>query len=165
MSKKMTIWGVGGQLSFWTLFYAIHIVVIDRLQEGRFQILFIPESWRYLIAAVLGLLGIVLLMASGRTLSKGFHEGKLLTTGLYACCQHPLYAAWNLLIVPAMSLAYGSWIALSIPFAMYLIFRFLIRKEEDFLREKFGKEYEEYTQNVGRLFPKFSFFFRKEGRG
>jgi len=37
---------------------------------------------------------------------------------------------------------------------MYIFFRVLIKEEEDYLRDKFADEYEEYKKEVSFVFPK-----------
>ncbi len=37
---------------------------------------------------------------------------------------------------------------------MYFIFKILIKNEEDYLENKFGKKYLQYKKRVGTIFPK-----------
>lgn len=86
-------------------------------------------------------------------LSPQKHPGKLLTEGIYAKIRHPRYLegiigflGWALVLnYPAV---YGvmlwSWIAIYITTLI----------EEKELRQRFGREYEEYCRRVPRLIPK-----------
>jgi len=37
---------------------------------------------------------------------------------------------------------------------MYIVFRMLIKKEEDYLEQEFGQQYLEYKKKVKAVFPK-----------
>ncbi len=39
------------------------------------------------------------------------------------------------------------------PVVAYLVFKLLIRQEDDYLRERFGKAYVEYRAKVSELIP------------
>jgi hydroxyacylglutathione hydrolase len=49
---------------------------------------------------------------------------------------------------------FRSWLLLTVPVAMYVIFRLLIGEEEDYLRQKFGLAYLEYEREVTAVFPR-----------
>ena len=80
-------------------------------------------------------------------------EHILVVRGLYKYVRHPSYAG---LLVEFIGLAlyFGSWVSLMvivIPLAGAILYR--IRCEETVLREKFGKQYEEYMAHTKALIP------------
>ena len=83
----------------------------------------------------------------------GSAEGGLVTTGPYAWCRHPLYAA-RLFATAGIPLAFGAWACLAAFLAAdLLIIGFRIRSEEDVLEGKFGAAYAEYRRRVPSLLP------------
>ena len=81
---------------------------------------------------------------------------QLTTSGPYAYTRNPLYVG-SLIIAAGFALASRSWIVAAIV-AIILIAIYLpvIRSEEEFLRAHFP-EFESYSRNVPRLFPRFRF--------
>jgi len=81
---------------------------------------------------------------------------QLIVDGPYRFCRHPQYLSFFVMIL-GIDLMFRSFIGvfytfiLSIPSAIY---RATI--EDKLLREKFGKEWDNYADKVGFLFPKFS---------
>jgi len=79
----------------------------------------------------------------------------LITKGTYQFCRHPLYLSFIIMIL-GLDMAFGSvvgvafTITLSIPTVVYRA-----RTEDRLLRKRFGKEWEDYANKVGLLFPKF----------
>lgn len=77
---------------------------------------------------------------------------KLVVSGLYKYSRNPMYLGLTLLLI-----AWAVW--LSNPLAtlvllgfVWWITKFQIEPEEEVLREKFGKDYEDYQSRVGRWF-------------
>jgi len=78
----------------------------------------------------------------------------LVTTGVFATIRHPMYLSLILMYL-GTAIAWGiSWMLIpSLCFAVLTIFSAL--KEEAFLLEKFGSQYERYMQTVPwRFIPK-----------
>jgi protein-S-isoprenylcysteine O-methyltransferase Ste14 len=81
---------------------------------------------------------------------------KLVREGFFAHSRNPLYLG-NLLILFGLVLIANNrwWYLLAFP-AFLLAYRAIIMAEEDFLTQKFGREYEEYCLQVNRLIPHFT---------
>lgn len=121
-----------------------------------------PQPHLFKIGILLIVLGIAL-----RSWCAGYikaHRGKmqniqeLLTCGPYAHLRNPLYLA-NGVIGSGVVFLSGQlfWFALFVPL-LFSLYGFIISAEETFLKERFGKEYQEYTQAVPRLLPRLSPF-------
>jgi len=80
-------------------------------------------------------------------------RGKLLKTGLWRMCRHPNYFG-DLLVYVAFAIIGGSlwgWVAPVLNFAQY---RFdAIPKNEQWAREHYGKQWEEYSKGVKMFIP------------
>jgi len=81
---------------------------------------------------------------------------ELVVSGPYAFVRNPLYIG-NFFIGIGMCIAAWPWMPwMLILVAAFYIFQYglIISLEEEFLREKFGETYLEYTRHVPRVFPR-----------
>ena len=75
---------------------------------------------------------------------------KLITSGIYKYSRNPMYLGL-LMIIISTSIFYLNIFSISTPFFFYFwINRFQIKREEIFLKEKFGKEYLLYMTKTRR---------------
>jgi protein-S-isoprenylcysteine O-methyltransferase Ste14 len=108
----------------------------------------VPAEWTLALGALLIVTGVPFwLLATGMFLRAWF-AGRLATRGPFAVMPNPIYGSWMVLIIPGISLALDWWPILLTSVAMYAAQRIFIREEDDFLREKFGGQYEEYRKKV-----------------
>jgi len=110
------------------------------------------------------LAGYVLLVACaiGRIYSTAFIGGlknkNLVTEGPYSICRNPLYFC-SLLGAAGIGLLSAQVTTLIVVFGgFFLIYAGLIRREEQFLEQKFAQAFAEYKTRVPRLLPKFGQF-------
>ena len=98
-------------------------------------------------------------MASvARVIINAFDEGRLLTKGVYAIVRHPMYSGIVLFFFSGVALVFRSWAMLTVPLVGYIVFKYLIQEEENYLEEKFGQEYLDYRSKANAFipFPRFS---------
>jgi protein-S-isoprenylcysteine O-methyltransferase Ste14 len=80
----------------------------------------------------------------------------LVQGGLFAHCRNPLYLG-NFIILLGVGIASNSILFLSVGMAFFTFaYAAIIAAEENYLRNKFGQEFEDYCQRVNRLVPDFS---------
>ncbi|MEJ2174563.1 MAG: isoprenylcysteine carboxylmethyltransferase family protein [bacterium] len=81
---------------------------------------------------------------------------KLVTEGLYSHVRNPMYVA-NFFLVLGMAIASNSWVflLLGIPIVV-LMHSAIIAAEEDFLRNKFGAEFDAFCARSPRWLPRLS---------
>jgi protein-S-isoprenylcysteine O-methyltransferase Ste14 len=154
----MTIFGIGPKLLGLILAYSIIPAALTMAYPGFFAITSVPPGILYFVGGILLALGLPLWLLSIFPLLKGFTQGKLCTTGVYSIVRNPMYSAYIVFLVPAVVLFFRSWIMLTIPMVMYLIFKKLIRAEELYLEGQFGEEYLKYKSAVNLLIPSFKSF-------
>ena len=78
---------------------------------------------------------------------------KLATSGPYAIMRNPLYFG-NFVIGLGWSLIAGKWAVIIFAVSFYVLYVLaIIPHEENFLRSKFGREYEEYCARVKMFRP------------
>ena len=81
-------------------------------------------------------------------------ENRLATTGVYALVRNPIYSAFMLFCTGALMIA-GNLFFLPL-FFFYWIFVTVLMKctEERWLKNLYGREYEEYCRRVNRCIPR-----------
>ncbi len=115
-----------------------------------------------IIHEILDFIGYILvaICALGRVYSTAFlggHKNKnLITQGPYSVVRNPLYS-FSLLGITGIAMMTNHIIIMIVtPLIIGIIYDRLIKREEVFLKEEFGKEYDAYITSTPRLFPKFS---------
>jgi protein-S-isoprenylcysteine O-methyltransferase Ste14 len=82
----------------------------------------------------------------------------LVTQGPFAYLRNPLYLG-NIIIyfgVSVMSNSLFPYLQIAALIYFYVQYHFIIREEENFLREKFKEKYEDYYNKVSSMFPSFT---------
>jgi protein-S-isoprenylcysteine O-methyltransferase Ste14 len=82
----------------------------------------------------------------------------LVQEGVFAHCRNPLYVG-NLLVILGLGLIANSMLFLLVgmPFFVFAYIA-IVAAEENFLRQKFGAEFDSYCRRVGRFIPNLSGF-------
>ena len=75
----------------------------------------------------------------------------LITTGIYGRIRHPIYTALKIAAVATL-LIFPNLFFLCVTVPVFVGLTFLALLEEDFLRENFGKSYEEYFRKTRRFY-------------
>lgn len=116
--------------------------------------------WAAIFGAVMLLPGLWLFWRSHVDLGRNWSvttelhdEQTLVTNGVYNRVRHPMYTAiWILFL--AQPLLVQNWIAgLSGPITFAILYLVRVPYEEAMMVERFGKQYSEYKQRSGRLWP------------
>jgi len=81
-------------------------------------------------------------------------DNALVTAGPFAWCRNPLYVA-NYLVSLGFALLSGQWVAIPIVLLLCTATQVpTVRCEEQYLRDKFGAQFEEYCRRVPRWLPR-----------
>lgn len=89
---------------------------------------------------------------------RGGKEGKvyaedLVTTGIFSHCRNPLYVG-NILMLLGVGVLSNSLLYIAIIMPLFLlIYQAIVMAEENFLRNKFGKAFDQYCSRVNRWIP------------
>jgi protein-S-isoprenylcysteine O-methyltransferase Ste14 len=84
------------------------------------------------------------------------------TTGLYSIVRHPLYLG-NALMWLGISLRFESvWITISTMLFFWFYYEKIMFTEEEFLRKKFGSEYEQWANKTPCMIPNFRLWKRSQ---
>ena len=108
------------------------------------------------LGALLAAVGFYFWLSGVRMIRNAFYEKRLLTEGVYAHTRNPIYAAFILFLIPALSLLMNDALIVLASVILYAVFRINIGQEEDYLLQQFGNDYRRYAEEVPRLFPRFS---------
>jgi len=149
----MSIWGIGPLLAIVGGVTWLLVCFLQRVFGFA-----IPVADPYLIGACVfglcwGVVGLWFWIGSVVLIMRSHRSHKLITGGVYRYSRNPLYAAFIVFLIPAISLASDNLLILSVSVVMFAAFKVLIRKEEDFLKSAFGAEYELYARRVAQLIP------------
>jgi len=79
----------------------------------------------------------------------------LVSTGPYARLRHPIYSGL-LLAITGTALTQGEWRGLLALVIALIVWSIKARKEESWLRDEFGAQFEEYSQRTGFLLPRLT---------
>ncbi|MFH1856090.1 MAG: isoprenylcysteine carboxylmethyltransferase family protein [Candidatus Omnitrophota bacterium] len=77
------------------------------------------------------------------------------TTGMYSITRNPLYLGNFVIIFGVVLFIQVWWLALIILMAFWFYYERIIFAEEEFLREKFGREFTIWAQKTPMLIPRF----------
>jgi protein-S-isoprenylcysteine O-methyltransferase Ste14 len=117
--------------------------------------LFDSEGIRWLGVA-LCLAGVTLLAWSLASFEQSFRVGidterpdKLVTTGVFSLSRNPIYVGFALILL-GQFLIFSGWFRLAFLVAGYSLLHRQVLREEEFLRERYGRDFEEYRQRVRR---------------
>ncbi|MCD6404981.1 MAG: isoprenylcysteine carboxylmethyltransferase family protein [Planctomycetes bacterium] len=149
----MTRWGIGAAWFGWSSIFSAPVVVVSWCFSPQLLVTSISPWFFYVPAIILLAAGIPFWAVSAGAIGRHYNTGRLCTTGVYRLCRHPTYAAWILFIVPGALLFLRKPLLLAVPVIMYVAFRLLIHREEEWLEEKFGQPYVEYINHVNTLIP------------
>lgn len=95
---------------------------------------------------------------SGRNTSAGQIADKLNTTGIYSLIRHPLYTGNYFMWLGPVLFVRNPVFTLLFLLVYWLYYERIMFAEEQFLRRKFGEEYDKWSENVKAVIPRFKNF-------
>lgn len=99
-------------------------------------------------------IGLVYIIRGGK--DRRVYADNLVTTGIFSHCRNPLYVG-NILILVGLGIASNSIIFNCLATPLFLFFwQAIVLAEENFLRNKFKQEFEDYCSRVNRWLPNLS---------
>ena len=133
------------------------LITSNYFSQNRLEIIYLP--YKYSTSVSILLVGSLILInpvfkfiKSKTTVNpvKFKKVNKLVTSGIYKYSRNPMYLGMILIII-STSIFYLNYYSVVTPFIFYFwINRFQIKREEIFLKEKFGKEYLSYMSKTRR---------------
>lgn len=154
MSKEMTVWGVGGRFTLFSVLYLALALAAHYIWYPLFAMPGIPYALLIVAGIILIAIGVPIWVTASKQVDRAYEGGYLATQGVYALCRHPIYGNAIFFTIPGILLFFRSWLLLTVPVVMYGLFRMLIGQEETYLRERFGEAYLAYAKEVNAVFPR-----------
>ena len=131
-------------------------MIIFLVQSALGVAVSLPSPWRELLQ-VLGILlsaiGVCFWLSSVVLISRAFQSHRLETSGVYRLSRNPMYAAFIIFIVPGIAFTCNNLLIFVVSLAMFVAFKLRIGKEEEFLQQEFGAEFQQYARKVAQLIP------------
>jgi protein-S-isoprenylcysteine O-methyltransferase Ste14 len=93
----------------------------------------------------------LILMQKSHIVFEG-HEPHVVTTSVYSRVRHPMYLG-SILLYFGFWISTLSFITLLPLLCVVISYNYLANREEQFMEEKFGDEYEEYKKQVRKWIP------------
>ncbi len=115
----------------------------------------LPDSqFVRIVSAIIFAIGVVILFVAwfglGTKSSLGMDKNRLNTSGLYKFSRNPQLVGYGIMLV-SFTILFFSWLTI-IWILLYLIASyFMVKSEEEFLEQKYGQEYKEYSNSVPRI--------------
>jgi protein-S-isoprenylcysteine O-methyltransferase Ste14 len=99
-------------------------------------------------------IGLVYIIRGGK--DRRVYAEDLVTTGIFAHCRNPLYVG-NILILVGLGIASNSLLFMAVFTPLFLFFwQAIVLAEENYLRNKFGEQYNEYCKRANRWLINFN---------
>ena len=124
-------------------------------------------AWLGFVIAVIGQLvrvgtvGLAYIIRGGK--DHRVYAEDLVTRGLYSHVRNPMYFG-NFFLVVGLAVATNSWLFMLVGIPLSLgMHNSIVAAEENFLRTKFGSQFDDYCRRVPRWVPRFSGLLRTLG--
>jgi protein-S-isoprenylcysteine O-methyltransferase Ste14 len=144
----MKITGAAPKIAVPTILYMIITIVADIMMYPAFKITMNNYGTLVVISVILILFGASMVISTARKLLSSFKAGLLMTDGLYKIFRNPMYAAYQIFIIPGLCLLFNSWLVLTTVLVNVILLQIFIKEEYRYLEEKFGDEYRKYLDKV-----------------
>ncbi len=96
-------------------------------------------------------IGLAYIIRGGK--DKKVYAEELVTTGIFNHCRNPLYVG-NILMLLGVGILSNSLIYVAVVMPLFLfIYQAIVLAEENFLRSKFGQQFNDYCTRVNRWIP------------
>ena len=135
-------------------FYLIFANTFDLPTVSRQE--FFQSAILQWVGVFLCLAGLLLVLWSLVSFGRSFRVGidterpdKLVTSGAFAYSRNPIYVAFALVLL-GQFLVFPNWLLLVYLFAGVWLFHRQVLREEEYLKQHYGREYLEYSNRVRR---------------
>ena len=154
-NQKMPLYGIGPFLILAVALLSLLGILLSLtvLSEGTVNG---PEKLLFYFAAFFLIISGFLIWFFGAVHSDVdtyIKENRLKTDGIYAWTRNPMYTGWWFVLIGLLLLFHNLWTLPLTPLQRALLSIFLKSTEEQWLKELFGEEYENYCKKVNRLLP------------
>ena len=153
--EHLPLYGVGPLYVYAIAALTLAAVLMRNLSlfaSGKLEAAHVP----LLILGLLLILADIALWIYAVPISKiddGIKENRLVTTGAYALVRNPIYSAAMIACTGVILILSNAWFFI-LPLVYWLFMTVLMKAtEEKWLKDLYGKEYEDYCKRVNRCWP------------
>ena len=134
------------------------LLILGILLSVWYPVHFLPSALAWPLGGIIlagGMLpgpiwGIRTLRDAGTTIRPDKPAAKLVTNGPFRFSRNPLYLALTLIYAGIALMVDSIWALLLLFPVTFIMTRFVIQREEDYLARTFGEDYERYKKSVRR---------------
>lgn len=94
--------------------------------------------------------GLVTFYRAGTAIIPHHSASRLVVSGPYRFTRNPMYTGLSIAYIGASALLGTAWPLLLLPVVLFIVFRFVIQREERYLEDAFGSEYAAWCARVRR---------------
>lgn len=153
MKKNMSRRGIGLKILIVSSIYILLACIVTYIFPEIFMLRIFSNFALKFVGLSFLFVGAPIFIVSSKVFLEGFSKGQLVTTSFFSVVRNPIYASWILLLFPGFAILCRSWLMLGTSIVAYVFFRLLIKEEDEWLQEEFGKAYLDYKSRVSELFP------------
>jgi protein-S-isoprenylcysteine O-methyltransferase Ste14 len=153
MEKRLSRFGVGPKITLSAIIYAALAGAATYVWPDACLLRSVPYRVFLILGTLLLLIGIPMWLVAGVSVMRAYNRDRLVTSGVFALCRHPVYSAGIVLVLPGWTLLTRSWPLMITPLVAYAVFKLLIHEEDDYLQQQFGPAYLEYRTRVNEIIP------------
>lgn len=154
--KHLPIFGVGPYLISSIAFITLFSLALDYLKIIPLYSINPIKPIFVILGTIFIIIGIVfwLLAVIKSRIDKSIRNNDLITTGIYGCVRHPIYAAF-LYILTGIIVIYGNILLFILPLIFWAFLTITMKKtEETWLIDLYGDDYINYSKKVNGFIPK-----------
>lgn len=147
-ANKMRIEGAGPKIMAPLLVTFALTAAVSYLYQPMFNYPLASAEWTLALGILLLTVGMPFWLLSAGMFFRAWQQERLETRGPFAVMPNPIYASFIVFVIPSLSLLLNWWPILLTSVVMYAAQQIFIHEEDAALREKFGRQYEEYRKKV-----------------
>jgi protein-S-isoprenylcysteine O-methyltransferase Ste14 len=125
------------------------------LQDGAWP----PPLESVIVGGIIMACAVGIAMSGGREMTRakttfraGGQASALVSTGVYKRTRNPMYVALTFFMLGAAIATANPWMAVLSPVLLLYLQERVVKREEAYLGQRFGSEYEDYKRRVRRWF-------------
>jgi protein-S-isoprenylcysteine O-methyltransferase Ste14 len=138
---------VAGIVAGWLLNKYVVALPIPRMTNGFTSMLGVGLL---MIGIFLAMWGFVTFRRAGTAIIPHQSASRLVVSGPYRFTRNPMYTGLTMQYIGVSALLATAWPLLLLPVVLFIVFRFVIQREERYLEDAFGTEYAEWCGRVRR---------------
>lgn len=154
-NKNLPLFGVGPIYGFFVIMPTVAAIFMRNLNIFTSGRLLKPKVFLIILGIILILLSVFMWVQAVivEKLDDNIKKNHLVTSGIYAWVRNPIYSSILLLCTGLLFIVGNTWFFI-LPFVYWTFLTLLMKNtEEKWLRDWYGKEYEDYLKRVNRCLP------------